>query len=209
MERGHVTKYRSFPLHRSSPPSYLPIATRRYEIIDNGSNSGHRSHEYEGSEFMFWKKSKVVGIKDMVHDLISASGQLSTRNPQPSTLNRFCENRSAQATSPCNPTAILYRVTSHIRNCLPPRTIICPYGVYATVGSWWGAISHEQSTPVGNVPLQSHYNPVCAESTKWLQHQTYVKDMMNGEEYRGNSLIKNSPLLEPLSRTMPRAIWWP
>jgi len=120
-----------------------------------------------------------------------------------------CENRSAQATSPCNPTAILYRVTSHIRNCLPPRTIICPYGVYATVGSWWGAISHEQSTPVGNVPLQSHYNPVCAESTKWLQHQTYVKDMMNGEEYRGNSLIKNSPLLEPLSRTMPRAIWWP
>ena len=27
--------------------------------------------------------------------------------------------------------------------------------------------------------------------------------------HRGTSLIRNNPLLEPYSRTMPRAIWWP
>ena len=27
--------------------------------------------------------------------------------------------------------------------------------------------------------------------------------------YRGTSLIRNSPLLEPYSRTVPRALWWP
>jgi len=26
--------------------------------------------------------------------------------------------------------------------------------------------------------------------------------------YRGTSLIRNTPLLEPYSRTMPRVIWW-
>jgi len=30
---GHVTKHRSFPLHRSSPPSYLPIGPCRYLLI--------------------------------------------------------------------------------------------------------------------------------------------------------------------------------
>ena len=28
-------------------------------------------------------------------------------------------------------------------------------------------------------------------------------------QYRGTSLIRNSPLLGPYSRTVPRALWWP
>ena len=27
-------------------------------------------------------------------------------------------------------------------------------------------------------------------------------------EYRGNSLIRNTPLLWPYSRTIPRVLWW-
>ena len=30
-----------------------------------------------------------------------------------------------------------------------------------------------------------------------------------GEPYRGTSLMRNDPRLEPFSRTMPGAIWWP
>jgi len=29
-----------------------------------------------------------------------------------------------------------------------------------------------------------------------------------GPPYRGTSLIRNTPLLEPYSRTIPRVIWW-
>jgi hypothetical protein len=27
--------------------------------------------------------------------------------------------------------------------------------------------------------------------------------------YRGTLLIRNTPLLEPYSRTIPRIVWWP
>jgi hypothetical protein len=29
------------------------------------------------------------------------------------------------------------------------------------------------------------------------------------QDYRGTSLIRNSPLLEPYSRTVSRVLWWP
>ena len=44
-------------------------------------------------------------------------------------------------------------------------------------------------------------------STTIVRTSGYSQDAMPGPKYRGTSLIRNSTLLRPYSRTMQRALW--
>ena len=65
-----------------------------------------------------------------------------------------------------------------------------------TVGTWGEAVCDERGNPV----QPRHF-------WGWVS-STDPSTLELGLRYRGTSFIRNTPLLGPYSRTMPRVLWW-
>ena len=60
---------------------------------------------------------------------------------------------------------------------------------------------------MGVSTLQTHLtNTLCEIISTPRDAPRIAVQLLN--EYRGTSLLRNTPLLGPYSRTMPRVIWW-